>query len=169
MEEMVIPGVDRCRALVRYEGPVRQLVTDLKYRNDRRLLGRLADELAGMVDPPSDAVVTWVPTTAVRRRRRGYDQAALLARALARRWRRPCRRLLDRTHGPPQTGRSMVERQQGVALVYCGRRPVTVPVVVVDDVVTTGATLRSGASVLREAGAPWVGAVAIARTPRGLT
>ena len=169
MEEMAIPGIDRCLALVRYEGPGKQLVTDLKYRNDRRLLGRLADELAGVVDPPPGAVVTWLPTTAVRRRRRGYDQASLLARALARRWRRPCRRLLDRSHGPPQTGRSMAERHQGVALVYRGRRPVTAPVVVVDDVVTTGATLRSGASALREAGAPWIAAVAIARTPRGLT
>ncbi|MGH9213137.1 MAG: hypothetical protein ACRD2C_21065 [Acidimicrobiales bacterium] len=166
MEEMALPGIDVCRALLRYDGPAKRLVTDLKYQNDRRALSHLADALAALLDPPPQAVVTWVPTTPTRRRRRGFDQAALLARAVARRWRCPCRNLLERQAGLPQTGRSMADRQRGVGLGVRTRRPLRSPVVVVDDVVTTGATVRCGALALRAAGAPWVGAIAIARTPR---
>jgi predicted amidophosphoribosyltransferase len=124
--------------------------------------------LAGLLLAPPGAVVTWIPTTGVRRRRRGFDQAGLLARAVARRWSIPSRSLLRRVDGPAQTGRSLVDRREGVAVVarasaatYRGR-----PVILVDDVVTTGATLRSGAAALRLAGIPWIGAVAVARTPR---
>jgi len=166
---VVVPGVDDCRALLRYEGGARQLVTGIKYRNDRRVLSRLADGLATLLTPPAGAVVTWIPTTAARRRHRGFDQAALLARAVARRWQLPCRALLDRPAGSAQTGRTLAERQQGVALAVRTGCRLRVPVVLVDDVVTTGATLRSGAAALRAAGAPWVGAVTLARTPRGCT
>ena len=164
-----VPGVDECWALLSYEGPGRRLVTDLKYRNDRRALSRLADAVAGMLQPPSDAVVTWIPTTTARRHRRGFDQAALLARAVARRWHRPCQGLLRRDDGPAQTGRSLADRRQGVPLVVRRVGSITAAVVLVDDVVTTGATLHSGATALRGAGAPWIGAVAVARTPRGLS
>lgn len=163
-----MPGIDECRALWRYEGPVKQLVADLKYRNDRRALSRLADGMAALLEPPAGAIVTWIPTTVARRRRRGFDQAALLARAVARRWDVPCADLLARRPGPAQTGQSLVDRQRAVAVVVRTRtrQPLAEPVVLVDDVVTTGATLRSGAHALRAAGAPWIGAVTLARTPR---
>jgi predicted amidophosphoribosyltransferase len=167
MHAVPVPGVDECLALVTYEGPGRRLVTDLKYRNDRRSLGAVAGAMAGLLNPPLPVVVTWIPTTAARRHRRGYDQAALLARALARRWGRPCRPLLARRPGPAQTGRSRTDRNQGIPLLVRSRGPVSFPVVLVDDVITTGASVRSAAAVLRAAGAPWIGAVAIARTPRG--
>src|SRR5262249_29162350 len=109
------------------------------------------------------AVVTWVPTTRGRRRRRGFDQAELLARAVARRWRVPCAPLLARAPGPPQTGRSRDDRLTGVALRP--RRPVDagLPVVLVDDVLTTGATLRCAAAALRSVGHRWLGALTAAR------
>jgi predicted amidophosphoribosyltransferase len=167
METLSLAGIDECRALLLYDGPARQVVTDLKYHNDRRVLSRLADGLAALLEPPPDVIVTWIPTTAARRRRRGFDQAALLARAVARRWRVPCRDLLLRRAGPAQTGRSLVDRQRDVAVVARSPRPLTAPIVLIDDVVTTGATLRGGADALRAAGAPWIGALTVARTPRG--
>jgi ComF family protein len=161
-------GLDACRALLLYEGPARELVARLKYRNDRRVLAWLADGMAALLEPPAGAVVTWVPTTDDRRRDRGFDQAKLLAKAVARRWRVPYHNLLRRQDREPQTGRSLAQRQQGVDVV--AHRPRSLasgpPVVVVDDVVTTGATLRAVATVLREAGASWIGGLAAAATPR---
>jgi predicted amidophosphoribosyltransferase len=161
-------GLDACRALLLYEGPARELVARLKYRNDRRVLAWLADGIAALLEPPPGAVVTWVPTTDVRRRGRGFDQARLLAKAVARRWRVPCRELLRRRDGTPQTGRSLVQRQEGVDIVvHRGFAPAGgVPCILVDDVVTTGATLRTAAVALRATGASWIGGVAAAATPR---
>ncbi len=78
-------GVDRCAALLDYSGAGRELVARLKYRNARASIGFLAAGMTALVDPATVDVVTWVPTTPARRRQRGFDQAELLARAVARR------------------------------------------------------------------------------------
>ena len=157
------PGVDACVALLAYDGPARRLLSRLKYANERAALRGLAAALAG-VAPPGAAVVTWVPTTTVRRRDRGFDQAELLARAVARRLRLPCRPLLRRAPGPAQTGRSRAERRVAPPS-FTARRPTSGPVLLVDDVVTTGATASAAARTLRGAGAPRILLLAAARTP----
>jgi predicted amidophosphoribosyltransferase len=172
-------ALDLCRSLLAYEGAGRELVARIKYRNDRAALAWLAGGMAALVEPPAGAVVTWAPTSARRRRRRGFDQAQLLAAAVSRRWHVPCRRLLDRAPGPAQTGLALDARRQGPSFVPApaprsgqvpgpGRRGerLSVPVIVVDDVVTTGSTLTAAAWALRATGAPWVGALTAARTPR---
>ncbi|MFP5318897.1 MAG: ComF family protein [Acidimicrobiia bacterium] len=159
------PLVDRCVALLDYAGPGREVVARLKYRNARSSLAYLAGGMAALVDPAEVDVVTWAPTTAARRRQRGFDQSELLARAVARRLRRPCRRLLRRLPGPAQTGRDLAERRRGPAFEAraspAGRR-----VLLVDDVVTTGATVTAAARTLRAGGATTVQALAAARTSR---
>ena len=160
----VPPGLDACGSLLAYEGAARTLVTSVKYRNDRAALAWLADGMAALVEPPADVVVTWAPTSRRRRRQRGFDQAELLATALARRWDRPCRRLLDRSPGPPQTGLSLADRRRGPCFMPQG--PAPLGVIVVDDVVTTGSTLTAASRALRSAGVSWVGALTAARTPR---
>ena len=72
-------GLDACRSLLTYDGVGRSLVTHLKYRRDRAALGWLAAGMAALVAPPAGTIVTWAPTTAARRRQRGFDQAELLA------------------------------------------------------------------------------------------
>src|SRR5262245_38339459 len=72
------PGVDRCRAVLSYDEAGRGLLTRLKYRNARSVVAWLAAAMAVLVDAGSVDVVCWVPTTAERRRRRGFDQAEVL-------------------------------------------------------------------------------------------
>jgi ComF family protein len=160
-------GVDVCHAVLAYEGWGRELVARLKYRNARTSLQWLVQQMASLLDPRGVEVVTWVPTTAIRRLDRGFDQAQLLARPLSRQLRRPCRPLLERAHGPPQTGRSGIERLAGPSLVVRPgvRRHAPRSVVLVDDVITTGTTITVAARALRAVGVEHIVAVTAARTP----
>ena len=157
-------------ALIAYEGEGARLITLLKYANRRACVDRLADGMALLVEPGSVDVVTWAPTSARRRRARGFDQAEVLARAVSRRLGLPCRRLLVRTGGDAQTGRTRAERfvagPQFDANPFVLRWPRRV--LVVDDVVTTGATIAAAVSALERAGAWRVLPVAAAATPETL-
>ncbi|MEY2404516.1 MAG: hypothetical protein QOD38_2067 [Acidimicrobiaceae bacterium] len=159
------PGVDRCGAVLAYDGAGRELVARLKYRNARSTIRWLAALMAARVARDDIDVVTWVPTTDDRRVKRGFDQAELLARAIARNLRRPCRRLLTRGAGPPQTGRSLSERRDGPVLTTRSDRVTAARVLLVDDVITTGTTVTVAARALRTAGFSHVSVVAAARTP----
>jgi predicted amidophosphoribosyltransferase len=160
-------GVDTFDALVRYEGAGRDLVLALKYRNTRPALGPLARAMADLTARHRPSAVTWAPTTPDRRRERGYDQAQLLARAVARRLRVPCVRLLDRPAGPAQTGRDRAERLEGPRIV--ARRTHHGSVLLIDDVCTTGATLGAAASALRSQGSAPIHACTLAVTPAAPT
>ena len=157
------PGLDSCAAFLAYAGAGRELVARLKYRNARSSVPFLARGMAAVMPYEID-VVTWAPTTPARLRRRGFDQARLLARAVGRALGVPCRPLVRRRPGPAQTGRDAVARHSGPG--FAVRRPVAGRrVLLVDDVVTTGATFTAAAQALRAAGAAEVHAVAAARTP----
>jgi predicted amidophosphoribosyltransferase len=159
------PGVDAWAAAFAYQGVARELVARLKYRNMRAVVPWLAAvmaEAAGGGGLEAE-VVTWAPTTASRRRSRGFDPAELLARALARHIRCRCVGLLERRAGPPQTGLAAAARRDGPR--FEPRRRAPPRVVVVDDVATTGATLAAAAAALRSGGAHRILAITAARTP----
>jgi ComF family protein len=151
-------------AVGRYEGLLRDLVVALKFRNRRRVAQVLAEHLVRRLRPTAD-LVTWAPTSPRRIGRRGYDQAELLARCVARELGVPCRRLLYRAHGVAHTGLSRQQRlHSGVA--FRARRGRGSPrVLVVDDVVTTGASLQAALQALRGAGVADVRLMALAAAP----
>lgn len=168
------PADHRVISAVPFTGRARDVVLGFKYRNRRQLAGHLAGLLvnrllAAGIRPGVDVdVVTWAPTSPRRRRQRGFDQAQLVAEQVARQLGLRSRRLLERDGAQPaQTGRGRVDRLQGptfrIRPDVAGRR-----VLVIDDVVTTGATLRSAAECLRGAGAIDVVSAAVASTPGGL-
>ncbi len=156
--------VDHWFALYEYEGVARELVARIKYRNARAILPAFANAIAQRAGQRWDVdAITWAPTTRARRHDRGFDHAELLARAVARTLRRPARNLLTRTTDEPQTGRPHHARQRGVTFEPRTRVPPSV--LLLDDVATSGATLRAAARALRVGGAQHVHAATIARTP----
>lgn len=163
-----VRGVGPVPALFAYDGVGARVVQALKYRDGRRLVAPLADAIVrhDVVRTSADAgigVVSWVPTTAARRRDRGFDQAELLARAVARRLRRPCRPVLHRAPGPSQTGRNRAERAHGVRFRPLGAGGL--PVLLLDDVCTTGATVRAAVEALETRPIGPVAVAVVARTP----
>ena len=163
-----VPGVDVLTSVLRFDGAGRELLLALKYRNRRRSLDSLAVAMVATLHLPAlhhepPVLVTWAPTSARRRRDRGFDQAQLLARAVARRLGLPARAILRRTSVTPQTGLDAPARHLGPT--FRALRPSPGAVVLVDDIVTTGATLEAAASALRAAGATSVIGVTAAATP----
>ncbi len=123
-------------------------------------------------DLSADAV-TWVPLSSRRRRERGYDQARALAREVARRRGLPLVPLLERVADtPPQARKGAAERREAMRGLFgvparAARTPVPRRVLLVDDVLTTGATLAACSEALLSGGARDVSALVAARAITG--
>ena len=158
------PRNDVVRAAFVLDDAARAIVVALKYRRERRLARWVASTLAPLVPALVDTV-TWVPATPERVKWRGYDQSGEIAGELARLLGVPAQRLLTRQRGDHrQTSRNRLERAAGPQLGIC--RPADGLVVVVDDVVTTGATIAKAQAVLSRSGANRAIPVVFAATPR---
>jgi predicted amidophosphoribosyltransferase len=156
------PGFSSCGSLLSYEGATRQVVAALKYANHRDAVGLLGAAMAQLVPAPVEAV-TWAPTSAERRRERGYDQARALASAVARALHVRCAASLVRTGGGSQTGLDRAHRLEGPRY-GCVRLPAR-RLLLVDDVRTTGATLSAAGDALLGAGADQVHGLTLAVRP----
>jgi predicted amidophosphoribosyltransferase len=143
-------------------------VRRLKYDNHRDAVADLAAAIASQAAPDVD-LVTWVPASRRRARRRGFDQGEVLGRAVARSLGVASRRLLVRVGGAGQTGAGRAERLDGPGLVLRDRGALVddAVVLVVDDVRTTGASLAAAARALRAGGAVRVDGATLAATPIG--
>ena len=161
----------RCAAPLWYEGDVREGLLRFKFRGARTAagpMGMLLADIAAECFPGEFDTVTWVPVSKKRKRKRGYDQAELLARAACRYWdTRPVRLLVKSTHNPAQSGiHDDAARRANVLGVYDPIREDRIAghrILLVDDICTTGSTLGECARVLQEAGAESVVCVTVAQ------
>ena len=165
-----IPHVASCAAVWYYEGVVRESLLRYKFQNARSYAesyGRFLAMRLQQLHPEGDYVLTWVPISAKRRRQRGYDQVELLAQAVSRELGIPAVQTLVKTrNNPPQSTISgQAERRANVLGVYqCVKREQFYgkQVVLLDDIVTTGATVSEAARVLLTFGAREVTCAAVA-------
>jgi ComF family protein len=148
-----------------YGDKVKDIILRLKFRRARRAAEPLGDLLAGRL--PASYVcdaVTSVPVSPARRRERGYNQSELIARRVARRLGLPYYTALGRTTAQHQIGLGRAERRRQVrGAFYPVRRLEGARLLLVDDVITTGATLDECARTLKEAGATSILGAAVAR------
>jgi predicted amidophosphoribosyltransferase len=157
-----VPGVGPVTWAAPYTGVPRDLVTALKFGHRLALAGPIAQAIAAAVDPAPLTAVVPVPPAPARRRHRGFDPAELIAGELAKQLGLPRGKPLRRENGPRQVGRPRSERlavpPRVRAVAEAHGRPL-----LIDDVLTTGATLAACARALRDAGATGIHAAVFAR------
>jgi len=151
-----------------YQGPMRRALAALKYTGAARLAPILAKEaaprLTALLPMIGRATLVPVPLHRERLRSRGYNQAELLARTLAKTASLPMRPVLERTRQTTKQHRlNRSARLHNLRGAFDAVGSVPRTIILVDDIITTTATLEACASVLREAGCEAVYGFAIAR------
>lgn len=162
--------LDSFLAVWYYEGNVRKSLLRYKFGGARSYASGYGRLLAMRIleqDPEGFDALTWVPTHPLRQLRRGYDQVALLAKAVGRELEiKPVALLKKVRHNPAQSGIHDAARRranvQGAYRLLPGKSVAGQRILLLDDILTTGATAGEAARVLKAAGAKEVHCVAIA-------
>lgn len=149
----------------RLDGPIQELIYRLKYHGDQNAAKFLATKLADFITSTKFSVISFVPSDGVAQRSRGYNQAELLARELSRLVGLPKQEILLRLKHTSQVGHSRASRFEQVKDNFLAITPRAKDqkILLVDDVLTTGATLAECARALKTAGAKSVWGLVIAK------
>ena len=166
-----LQGFDAVYSYGSYEGTLRQLIHLFKYSGVRPLARPFGHFLThALPRETSFDVIVPMPLYWFKQWQRGFNQADLLAREIGKKWGVPVRSLIRRQKATlPQAGLTNAKRRanmQGAFRAIRGRPLAGMRVLLVDDVVTTGATASACARVLKRAGAAHVALLALARTDR---
>jgi ComF family protein len=164
-----LQGFDAVYTYGSYEGPLRQLVHLYKFGGMRPLVRTFGNLLArALPRETSFDVIVPMPLHWLRRWQRGFNQSALLAGEISRRWHTPMADIARRgKRTAPQAGLTNSKRRLNVRGAFQVRgRLDGKHVLLVDDVLTTGATASACARALKRAGASRVTLLALARTDR---
>ena len=146
-----------------YSGPAKALIWQLKLNGAQAAAGIMARRMAALLNN-EEFVIVPVPTATGRARQRGYDQAKLLARELAKQTGLPYLDCLARHGQTHQHGANRRERLQQLEDSFRVKRKVDDKhILLIDDVMTTGATLEAAAKVLAGAGVTEIEAIVFAR------
>ena len=166
------PFIDKCVSPLYYKDKVRASVHRYKFGGcsaySRRYAALMSDCVENNLDCRSIDVISWIPLSKKRLHQRGYDQARLLAEEIAAKTGLPCRQLLQKVknNSAQSLTRDAKQRRENVAGVYAlddGADVSGLRILLVDDVVTSGATMSEAARILRKAGAKSVFGVTLAR------
>ena len=159
-ENRKLPHLAKCYSLWYYEGAVRNSLLRYKFRGRRSYANAYGSLLAMRIlqECPDFDILTWIPISRARKWRRGYDQVELIARVAARELNVPLVSTLNkRRNNRPQSGlKDTAARRANVLGVYRPVRPEALSgkrIVLLDDIMTTGATAGEAARVLLTAGA----------------
>ncbi len=167
-----LTGFDSVYTFGSYEDTLRGLIHLFKYNQVRPLAAPLGALLARAIprEHRFDVIVP-MPLHWKKRWSRGYNQSELLAKEIARRWGLPVSKMVRRTKATaPQAGLSNSKRRLNVRGAFAARKSVKgLRVLLIDDVLTTGATASACARVLKRAGASHVAVAAVARTDRRIS
>jgi ComF family protein len=163
-----VSKVASVKSVTYHEKLARQLVWKFKFDNAQAAAAEMAKLMESAVDKVDNlpSVITHAPTATSRIRYRGYDQAQLLAKAVARQTGLPYQASLRRMGQHRQVGAS---RSQRVAQLKEAFRPINTSgiwgarIILIDDVLTTGATLEAAATVLKTAGAKRIDGLVFSR------
>lgn len=159
------PGLDRAWSAAPHEGVARDLVAALKFRRLLPVAELIADRIHWLAPGTLlSGTIVPVPTATLRSAIRGFDPAAEIAAALAERTSLPLSACLARRGGGRQVGKRRAQRIGHPPQIHT-RGEVPRSILLIDDVLTTGATLASCARALRQAGAIRIVAITFTRRP----
>lgn len=148
-----------------YDGLAKDLVGKLKFGRGQEAASIIGSEIFAILPGHCDWIITHVPTANTRVRQRGYDQAQLIARHISRTAGCPYSALLARFGSSRQLGQTRQTRRKQMKQAFAPAHQNKIQnrhILLVDDVLTTGATLEAAATVLKGAGAKRVSAAVFA-------
>ena len=153
-----------------YDELMRDLLLDMKFKNKKRIATGLGMMWAKQVNmPEGEFMLTWLPMHPTKQKERGFNQAEIMAKEIAKHLKIPCENVLRRiVDTPPQSGLHPKQRQENVEGAFEVVLGIAVhkQVVVIDDIYTTGASMNECAKVLKESGAEFVYSKTLAVTVR---
>ena len=151
----LIRGVDSVRAMTIYDSFAKDLVWRLKFQGARAAARTMARHMVPLVEWDANSVIVPIPTATRRVRQRGFDQAHLISWHLAKFTGLRASNCLRRHGQTHQIGASREQRLSQLESSFTIRKKTDLSgrgIILVDDVVTTGATIEAAASVIRTAG-----------------